>query len=1221
MSEEESVELEQHLQHCSPCDTALASLQASDTLTDALGGQDTDANDTEQAVVDGLVRRLKDLRGPTAPAADTDAPSETVVPKHLAAASGSDVEAQTVIPLETAKIVPQQTVAPAAPVETRAYVLSDTLTSPQGEPSPVTVTRQLIAGYEVFGELGRGGMGVVYKAQQIQLKRLVALKMILAGAHAGTTDLARFRIEAQAAARLQHPNIVQIYEVGEADGLPFFSLEFISGGSLDRKTRGTTLPAQEAAATVETLARAMHYAHQRGIVHRDLKPANILVAEDGTLKITDFGLAKRLDEPGHTASGAIMGTPGYMAPEQATGVTSTITPAADIYALGAILYECLTGRPPFKAATAWDTLLQMLSGDPVPPSQLQPQTPRDLETICLKCLQKSPARRYASAADLAEDLRRFRAGEPILARPVSVWQRTAKWARRRPAAAALIGVSCIALLILAIIGGRLFDAELQAARDRADLAEQRQREQERVQELRSEGAKLLLKGQLAKGLGNWADAKIHLASVVAKTGSEPLLADLTDKANGWLKEIKLQEADEVKYKTFRERRDEALFQETLFTDTRLPVYLKATTKAAWEALNLFGITLDSGGALLIQGPFFDEERKDEITAGCYDLLLVLAEVEAEQLLPPQAVKERKQQLKEALRILDRASQLGLSSRAYHLRRARYLELLEDRAESNKQLALAERRPTASALDYFREGDEQRRRGKPELAVRAFEHSLRLKPDQFWAQYFLAYCYLQLKRPGEAQVSLTAAIGRRPDYLWPYLLRGYAHGMFGNQILANPRLSEKEKQTEADFRFRSAEDDFQKVEKELEHRPDELIRYVLHQNRGVVRFYQKSFKGAEADLRAAIKLRPKKYDIYKTLAIVLQQQKKWDAARIQFDEAIRLVELDASLAPPQDLSSLYQNRARLHLERRSLDAARLDLEEASELGPDQNTRLDLVKDHIERGQLLHEAKKYAEALQAFEEALRLLPDEDTWKKSRPGLADVYRYRAETLLQLKRFKEAIGAVDHYLKIGPPLPEVYTMRALAQANLRNYAAAVDDYTLALGLKVDAATQTLRGMAFMGCDAWKLALRDFETAVNLDPKNGEARSYLAYAQVKRGDYRKAVKEAEESLRIGVSTLRKNDKELSEAKLLTSAARVFAQAADLVKKDKELSEPKALKLRREYQDRAVELLRQALKRLSNENQRRDFWNDYVKNDIGLFPLQGHDRFDELTWKYAAPKK
>jgi WD40 repeat protein len=324
------------------------------------------------------------------------------------------------------------------------------------------------AGYELLGELGRGGMGVVYKATQVKLGRLVALKMILAGGHAGADDLARFRTEAEAIARLQHPNIVQVFEVGEYEGKPFFSLEFCPGGTLADKLAGTPIAPREAARLVETLARAMHAAHRKGVVHRDLKPGNVLLAEDGTQKITDFGLAKKLEEAGHTQTGAVMGTPSYMAPEQAEGKPAG--PAADVYALGALLYECLTGRPPFKAATTLDTLMQVVADEPVPPRQLQTTVPADVETICLKCLRKEPAQRYGSAEELAGDLRRFQSGEPIMARPVSRAERAWRWCRRNPAVASLLGVTTLTLLCGILVASAFAVLADRNARDAAASA-------------------------------------------------------------------------------------------------------------------------------------------------------------------------------------------------------------------------------------------------------------------------------------------------------------------------------------------------------------------------------------------------------------------------------------------------------------------------------------------------------------------------------------------------------------------------------------------------------------------------------------------------------------------------------------------------------------------------------------------------------------------------------
>jgi serine/threonine protein kinase len=322
-------------------------------------------------------------------------------------------------------------------------------------------------GFEIVGELGRGGMGVVYKAWQIGLKRIVALKMILAGPHAGNQERARFRTEAEAVAQLQHPNIVQIHEIGDHQGEPYFALEFVDGGSLARKLLRQPQDSRVAARLVESLSRAIHHAHQKGVIHRDLKPANVLLARkpgddaanetDPPLeafepKVTDFGLAKRLDaDGGQTASGAVLGTPSYMAPEQAAGRVEELGPLTDVYALGAILYEMLTGCPPFEADTQLETLQKVLAEDPRPPSSLRPGLHRDLETICLTALAKEPARRYSSALTLAQDLERFQAGESIVARPEGRARKAWRRVRRHPVMATLVTAACLVLLIVGYV--------------------------------------------------------------------------------------------------------------------------------------------------------------------------------------------------------------------------------------------------------------------------------------------------------------------------------------------------------------------------------------------------------------------------------------------------------------------------------------------------------------------------------------------------------------------------------------------------------------------------------------------------------------------------------------------------------------------------------------------------------------------------------------------------
>ena len=302
-----------------------------------------------------------------------------------------------------------------------------------------------IPGYQILGELGHGGMGVVYKARQLALNRIVAIKMLRGFISRG--ELARFMREAEMAAGLQHTHIVHIYEVGSVEGRPYFSMEYLDGGTLASKQAGGPMPAREAAALVETLARAVHFANRQGIVHRDLKPANVLFAGDGCPKIGDFGIAKRIEEESNlTQSGMVMGTPAYMAPEQARGANKEVGAAADVYALGAILYELLAGRPPFLPDESDLHLThRILTEDPISPAFHRPTTPADLEAICLKCLQKHPADRYASAAALAEDLRRFLEDEPVLARRPGRVRRSLKWVRRHPLKAAGWAICCLAL--------------------------------------------------------------------------------------------------------------------------------------------------------------------------------------------------------------------------------------------------------------------------------------------------------------------------------------------------------------------------------------------------------------------------------------------------------------------------------------------------------------------------------------------------------------------------------------------------------------------------------------------------------------------------------------------------------------------------------------------------------------------------------------------------------
>lgn len=372
-------------------------------------------------------------------------------------------------------------------------------------------------GFEILEELGRGGSAVVRRARQRGLRREVALKSFRAAPTA--RERQRFQAEATAVARLSHTNIIQVFEVGEWHDRPFLALEYAPGGTLTQKLQQFPLPPRAAAELVYTLADAVRHAHERGVVHRDLKPANVLFLRDGTPKLADFGLAKLPDDEACdvTRTGETLGTPRYMAPEQTTGATGAAGPAVDIYALGTLLYECLTGRAPFVAATVMETIQKIRTEEPLSPRKLQPTTPRDLETICLHCLHKEPQRRYASAGELAEDLRRWLNGEPIAARPVSAAERVWKWCRRRPTEAALIAVA-----FLACAG---------AAGGYAELSRQ---ERERLNQLRTEVARLMNEGRGALDHEDFVTAESRLMEAWQIIQAEPDLSDHTPGVSGWL---------------------------------------------------------------------------------------------------------------------------------------------------------------------------------------------------------------------------------------------------------------------------------------------------------------------------------------------------------------------------------------------------------------------------------------------------------------------------------------------------------------------------------------------------------------------------------------------------------------------------------------------------------------------------------------------------------------
>ncbi len=866
-------------------------------------------------------------------------------------------------------------------------------------------------------------------------------------------------------------------------------------------------------------------------------------------KVTDFGLAKRLDaDGGPTRSGALLGTPSYMPPEQADGKHDEVGPAADVYALGAVLYECLTGRPPFLGSRSLEIVVQVLTRDPVPPSRLQPGVPRDLETICLKCLEKSPAKRYASALELAEDLRRFRAGEPVRARRVGAAERVAKWARRRPAAAALVAVSAAAVLSLTAVGLAWYDREVRTA------ARQELQELRRTQGLREAVRKGLSEGQQAFAAGDFVLADDRLRAARERAGDEDVLADLRAEVEDWLLKTQSNLDDARRYQEFVRRRNEALYLETLFTGLDPEERARRTREAARLALAAFGLKAEPGDALDLARRQLDERQKDEVRAGCYEMLLVLAEAEATGEDRPEAARR-------ALEVLDLARP---PTPAFHLRRARYLEMLGRDKDAGAERVRAVRLRPVGALDHFTLGLERLRRGEWDDAAGSFDEALRLQPEHFWAQYLLANCQAQLRRWGEAKAGLNACLARRPELPWLHLLRGYVLAHTGE--------------------FAAAEEDLTRAAGlEL----NESSRYVLNVNRGLLRMRQKRFTEAAAEFERAVQVQPRYYQAHLNLAQARAAQERTDEAVRHLDEAIRL---------RPSLASLYAERAALREKLGRLNEALDDLNRAVEVTPPPGE----AKDHADRGRLLYRLRRHADAVRAFDDALRVRGDS----------ADAHRGRGDALLAQAeaggdaarlRYEEAVRSYGQYLRTGRPAADVFRKQGFALTELGRHAEAADAYTHALALAADAGTRAARGgLYLLHLDAPKLARLDFEEALKLDADHVGARAGRGLACARLGDHAGAFDDADRLARRP-----------PDAQRICDAARICAQAA--------ATEPRPERARAS-QDRSLRLLEEALDAVAAD-RRAAFWREHIADDALFGPVRGLPRFQELDRLYGKPSR
>lgn len=1027
------------------------------------------------------------------------------------------------------------------------------------QPGPGSRTRRPeVPGYEILEELGRGGMGVVYKARQLRLNRLVALKMILAGDYAGADAIDRFLAEAEIVARLCHPNIVQIHAIGDCEGRPYVELEYVEGGSLALRLDGTPWPPRAAARLVESLATALAETHRLGIVHRDLKPANILMTDDGTPKITDFGLAKAGDKDmGLTRTNSILGSPSYMAPEQAEGRTRDVGPAADIYALGANLYELLTGRPPFLGPTVLATLDLVKNAEPVPPRHLQPGVSVDLETICLKCVQKEPPRRYESADAVAEDLRRYLAGEPILARPTPRWERAWKWIRRRPSSAALIVVTVLS--ILAAAGGGLW---YRADRDRRHATER-----QRIAGVRLQVDRFVLVGKEAARREDWDGARAQMASALALIRNEPELAPLDGVASRILAmcdariaERAARTAARARLAVFWRSYDEAVFYQSQYTGLEPEANVRAGRSAARQALQMFEPRASSGGALELPAGVFSPAEVAAITERYYELALILAEATSQPIAGENPVA----QASESLQILGRVERVRPPTRAFFLRRAESLRRAGDRAGAKAAEARAAVAETAgdSAVDEFLEGEAAYHRRDYAAAIAALRRVLMRQPGHFWGEYLLAICHLKEHRPAAAQAALTVCQAARPDFVWSLLLKGFAEGEMGE--------------------FDMAEADFQRA---AELGLDDASRYVMLVNRGVMRVRRGWLESAAADFRAAIALKPDQFQAYVNLAQAYQDLGHLDRAAEALDRAIARFPKGAVL---------YRARARVRRSSSRPAEALADLGLAIALSPAGDSAS--ADDHLERAVILEQTGRHDEALAECDRALAIQPDR----------TDIHRVRGAVLVKLRRLDEAIRAFDLCLAKGKPTAALYEARGLAEAQRGVYERAIADYTLALRAgRGTASLHANRGWAYLFSGAPVPASRDFDEALRLEPSDPRALSGRAMANVQQRRVHEAVADARASVQVSGR----------DARLIYGAARVYCQAAACLESDSGRSRGD-WEVAGRYRSEALDLIARSLS-LMPAPERAAFWTKVVRDDAALEPIRRSRRFHEFDTQFA----
>ncbi|HEY7328718.1 MAG TPA: tetratricopeptide repeat protein [Gemmataceae bacterium] len=937
-----------------------------------------------------------------------------------------------------------------------------------------TKAKNRIANYEILGVLGRGAVGVVYKARQIGLNRLVALKMLLAGSHAGQRELMRFRVEAEAVARLRHPNIVQVYEVGEHNGLPFFSLEFVEGGSLHGKMEGKPLTPQSAAKIMVALCQAMHFAHEHNIIHRDLKPANILLTPDGVPKITDFGLAKRLEEneeSSQTKTGTLMGTPSYMSPEQAEGRTHDIGPLSDQYTLGAILYELLTGRPPFLGATLLETIQQVRNQEPVPPTQLQATTPKDLEIICLKGLQKDAKKRYRHAGEMADDLQRFLNHEPIHARPVSRTERVWRWCRRNPRVAALYAAVALLVMLVLVSGGV--------------LGFRMMREQQTVAQVGVQAEERLKLATDAITVGNVKEAGNFLH------GSDPLLDSATglDELRGRWHDLK----DRVEaFGEFKDLLDQARF--ALFFGDRNSKQMDQGRENCQKLLALY----DARGLEADGLPPLNDEQKQLFKEEVFDMYLVAARTESE-LTKDAEPAVRQKVARQALDWLDRADKILPGMRTLYANRAELHKTLGDEqaSQADEKRALSMKWEAAvdnlwhANAEIVKRGDKARLKGDWIEAQKHYREAvvscaavLRQHPEHFWAYFWWAIAKVQLGEFQDALIGFTECIRLKPQFAWSYNNRGTAHlnlrqynraiGDYSTALEKKPDYFEARawrahaylEQGDLD---KALNDCNQVLEQNSRYAPAFLTRAECYKRR-------KQYDQSLADYTQALDVNENKVEVYLKRAAVYQEMNRFDDALGDYDRAVKL--------EPNSIAAL-RSRAFMHYLRKEYQKSVEDFTSAIALDP-QGADLYTNRAIINWGFV----KDLDAAIFDWEQVLRLRPND---VDARRSLGGIYLGRRQYTLALRELEDTLKRRPDYPEALGAKAQIYLWQGKAMEAL--------DVINPLVQKLPPGTEdwlNVRGDIYRALGQLDEAAADYRRLIQLKPKLAElCEAYVSLALV----------------------------------------------------------------------------------------------------------------------------